>query len=95
MAHFQYLNRDYSLSYFRTEHGAEVDLIIETPQGSTLAIEIKSSENPSVSDIRSGLRSFKEIVPKARLICLCNATRLRIVDDIEILPWKDFLDEMF
>ncbi len=90
-----YYQRDFSLSYYRTEHGAEVDLIIERPGAATLAVEIKSSVNPSVSDIRGGLASFQTLVPTARLICVCKAANKRLVEGFEILPWRDFFKEIF
>ena len=90
-----YLQLDFDLSYYRTEHGAEVDLIIERPGQVMLAVEIKSSENPSVSDIRGGLSSFKRIGTKARLICVCTSTRRRQVEDFELMPWQDFFNEFF
>lgn len=42
-----YYDLDYGFSYYRTEKGAEIDLIIETPRGQMIAIEIKSSDSPS------------------------------------------------
>ncbi len=50
---------DLVLSFYRTERGAEVDCIIETPAGKTVAVEIKSTENPS-STMLTGLHSFIE-----------------------------------
>jgi predicted AAA+ superfamily ATPase len=90
-----YLQLDFEFSYYRTEHGAEVDLIIERPGAVSLAVEIKSAESPSVSDIRGGLISFRTTDPKARLLCVCNAPRPRCIDDFEIIPWRDFFDEFF
>lgn len=36
-------------SFYRTSHGAEADLVLEWPDGRTVAIEIKRSSAPSVS----------------------------------------------
>jgi predicted AAA+ superfamily ATPase len=36
-------------SYYRTSHGAEVDLVLEFRNGATWVIEIKRSSAPSVS----------------------------------------------
>jgi len=54
------------LYYWRTSHGVEVDLVIETPK-KLWAIEIKASEQIEASQLQS-LRSFQEDNPKARLI---------------------------
>ncbi|MFH1318999.1 MAG: hypothetical protein ABIH71_08315, partial [Candidatus Omnitrophota bacterium] len=67
---------------------AEVDLIIETPDNKVYAIEIKSSQNPDRSALK-GLKSFKEICPKAKLYCVSQAPRKRAIEDIIILPWKE------
>jgi uncharacterized protein len=90
----KYLKKDFEFSFFRTSNGAEVDLIMESPDGKILAIEIKSSENPSSGDLR-GLFSFKEHETKARLICVSRASKKRLSKSIEIYPWREFLDETF
>jgi predicted AAA+ superfamily ATPase len=90
-----YKNLDYEFSYFRTEHKAEVDLIIENPRGETLAVEIKSSSNPAAPDFKPGLESFAKVVPRAKLLCVCNARFARTVDNVTVMPWMDFLREYF
>lgn len=90
-----YMQKDLEFSFYRTEHGAEVDLIIEMPNGQCLAVEIKSSENPALVDVRSGLMSFQETRPDARLICVCNCTKRRQADQVTFMPWRDFFDEFF
>lgn len=90
-----YKNLDREFSFYRSEHGAEVDLIIEFPNGETLAVEIKSSSNPIAADFRSGLESFRSVCPKAKMICVCNAPHPRKVDETSILPWREFFKEYF
>ncbi len=85
-----YLKKDFEFSYFRTERGAEVDLVIETPKNQLLGIEIKSSTNPNASDFRSGFKAIKEICPQIRPICVCRAPHARKQEGVEILPWKDY-----
>jgi len=87
-----YLKPDYQFSYYRTENNAEVDLIIETPEGKTFAIEIKASDNPRLSDLR-GLRSFKSLIPEAELYCasLTNK-RFKLDNSIWIYPWQELLN---
>jgi len=88
-----YRQLDYEFSYYRTEHGAEVDLIVETPRGACLAVEIESTNQPRVADVRSGFESFLQVRPQARLICVNTSPNRRVIDGIEFLPWKDFLLE--
>lgn len=86
-----YHRLDLVLSFYRTERGAEVDCIIETPAGKTLAIEIKSTVNPN-SMMLKGLYSFKEKVPGAQLILACRVDRAQIMKDVTVLPWQEVLD---
>ena len=84
----KYKKKDFEFSFYNTSAGAEVDLIIETPNKKIYAIEIKSSENPSGFDL-AGLKSFLEIQPNAIPICLSRAPRKRKVGNIEIYPWEE------
>lgn len=86
-----YHRLDLILSFYRTERGAEVDCIIETPAGKTLAIEIKSTVNPT-SNMLKGLYSFKEKVPGALLILGCRVDRAQVIKDVAVLPWQEVLD---
>ncbi|MGE5342424.1 MAG: ATP-binding protein [Candidatus Omnitrophota bacterium] len=86
-----YNRLDLVLSFYRTERGAEVDCIIETPAGKILAIEIKSTVSPT-STMLKGLYSFKEKVPEAQLILACRVERAQIMKDVKVLPWQDVLD---
>jgi len=89
-----YLRKDFEFSFYRTEAGAEVDLIIETPQKKVFAIEIKSSQSVHSSEL-GGLYSFKEICPKAQLFCVGLSEKQRFQDEIKIVNWRDFLEELF
>lgn len=59
----EYFQKDWKLSFWRTSHGAEVDLLISHGQKILYAVECKISANLSASDL-SGLRSFHECHPK-------------------------------
>lgn len=84
-----YARKDLTFSFYRTESGAEVDLIVETPEGRTIAVEIKAKDDVSSTDLR-GLRSFAEVRPKTRLVCLGLASYPRKIGEIVILPWQQF-----
>jgi predicted AAA+ superfamily ATPase len=53
----EYDQKDWKLSFWRTSHGAEVDLLISRGTKILYAIECKFKRQPSSSDL-SGLRSF-------------------------------------
>jgi len=89
-----YLEKDYKLSYLRTKDDAEIDLIIETPKRETFLIEIKSSRQILDSHLKH-LHSFKSSFKKARYFCASLENRPRLVDGIEVMPWKNVLDEIF
>lgn len=86
-----YQNLDYNFSYYRTESGAEVDLIIETPKGKTFAVEIKATDRVDSSHLR-GLKSFAELCPEAILCCASTSPRRRQIGKIMILPWQEIFD---
>ena len=86
-----YQNLDYSFSFYGSSGQAEVDLVVETPQGEVFAIEIKSSSSPE-SEALKGLKSFKEICPEAVLYCASLSPRKRDVRGITVLPWQDIFE---
>ena len=90
----KYHKKNMDFSFYRNSNGAEVDLIIETEKKNILAVEIKSSENPNQAELR-GLFSFQELEPKAKLICLSRAEKMRIANGIHYYPWKLFFEEFF
>ncbi len=86
-----YHNKDWTLSYIRTESGTEIDLIIETPNGKTIAVEIKSTQTPFEGSLKKNL-SLADSLPNPHKICVCTAQNPRKIDGIHLLPWKEYLD---
>lgn len=77
-----------TLHYFRTKDGAEVDFII-AHQGRLTPVEVKWTENPSLSDARHLLAFMGEHRKTAQhgyLICRCRAPR-QLHDKVTALPW--------
>jgi len=85
-----YRRLDLDISFYRTERGAEVDCIIKTPAGKTLAVEIKSTTSPS-SAMLLGLLSFKERASAAQAIVACRVERPQLMRGVSILPWQEAL----
>lgn len=84
---------DVRVSSYRTEHGAEVDLVVEQP-GQLWAIELKASRAVGRGDLR-GLRSFADFVGRAhRSAVLYLGEQRRTLDGIDVLPWQDGPAEM-
>lgn len=68
----------------------EVDFII----GDHTALAVKAKKNLSPNDIKS-LRMLAEEGRLKRYICVCMEPRRRKVDNIDILPYKDFLEMLW
>jgi uncharacterized protein len=86
-------DRPLRVSTFRTEHGAEVDFIVEHDR-STWAIELKASINVGAQDT-TGLRRFADYFGKphqGRVWYLGAAPRK--VAGVDVLPWQEGLREM-
>jgi len=87
-----YRELDWPMYYWRTAHGAEVDVVLETDDG-VWAIEIKSGATIRPTEL-SGLRSFREDHPDARLVCVADIDRPFSAGGIECLPWRSFFDQV-
>jgi len=61
--HNEYYKKDWKLSFWRTSHGAEVDILISRGAQILYAIECKLSANPTAADL-TGLKSFREVHPE-------------------------------
>lgn len=89
-----YRRLDLTLCYYRTEAGAEVDLVVQRPGKPMLAIEIKSTQRPS-SSLCSGLLSFSEISPAAELLLACRVDRPQSFRfgkrTVRAMPWRECL----
>lgn len=59
----EYRQKDWRLSFWRTSHGAEVDIVITRGKRMLYAIECKFKRQPSAGDL-SGLRSFHDDYPE-------------------------------
>jgi len=79
------------LSWWRTTGGVEIDFIL----GGEIAVEVKSTENPTNAHLK-GLREHRGEFKPRRSILVCRAPRPRKTDDgVEILPWENFLEELW
>ncbi len=90
-AYAHYSRIDEPLSFWRSQSGFEVDLVLENRIG----VEIKASNLVSDKHLK-GLRAFKEDVSLERAIVVSRDPRPRRTQDgIDILPWAAFLDELW
>ncbi len=82
----------YDLFYWRTHHGAEVDIILYGPSGFH-AIEVKRSRNIGPRDLR-GLKAFGKDYPEATLTLLYGGEEKFRRDNIRCLPAADVLPNL-
>lgn len=86
-------DRQLRISSYRTEHGAEVDYVVEL-DGQIFAVEIKAASRITHPDVR-GFKSFADYVGKPHHpILVYLGQEKKLIDGIRILPWQDFLREL-
>lgn len=87
----QYMGRGYKLSTWHTTTGAEVDAIVETPDG-VIPVEIKWTENPRPRDaahIETFLDMHAEFGNHGYVVCRCSR-RQQLTDKVTAIPWNEF-----
>jgi predicted AAA+ superfamily ATPase len=89
-----YFKPDYRFSYLKTKDDAEVDLVIERPGLPILFIEIKSSEQVSMKDLRT-LREVKKGINNCEAVCLSNDKLAKNIEGIDVLPWQEGIKTYF
>jgi uncharacterized protein len=85
-----YRGQGAELCFWRSRGGHEVDFLV----GDELAIEVKATTNANARDV-AGLVALREESLLKRYVVVCQETRRRVVDGIEILPWRVFADELW
>ncbi len=88
-AYRNYENKDFRINFWRTKSGQEVDFILD----GKIAIEIKSTRIDQ-RDL-SGLRTFIAEYKPLKAIVVSNERLKRSVDNITIMPWQEFLDQLW
>ena len=84
-----YQGEPYSLCYWRTRHGVEVDFIIYGPDG-FWAIEVKNSQQVHTGDLR-GLNTFCEDYPEAIPLLLYRGKERLKKNNVLCVPIEEFL----
>jgi predicted AAA+ superfamily ATPase len=91
LAHSQYSELEYPISYWRTASQLEVDFILGQNQ---VAIEVKSAHRISSRHL-AGLNAFMDEYQVEKAIVVCTEPLPRLVGKIEILPWQVFLERLW
>ncbi|MBI3615389.1 MAG: ATP-binding protein [Candidatus Omnitrophica bacterium] len=85
-----YKRSEANLYFWRTNHGAEVDLLIEKHGEILAAFEFKSIAYIGGADL-SGIRAFKEEHSRIPCFLVCTASHPYDIGDVRILPWQTYL----
>lgn len=91
VAYLSYTENENRLAYWRTVSGYEVDAVLGDAQ---VAIEIKSTTELQ-SHHTKGLKAFSEEHPQARLLAVTFDPNPRLMNGIEVLPAKMFLEKLW
>ena len=93
---YNILNRyNWRLYHYRTNHGVEIDLIIQKNiKSEPVAIEIKSGKQPTAKDVKQ-LNLFLDDYPNAKCIVLCNTPTAYKDKNICFYPFQDGVIEIF
>ncbi len=91
LAHRSYRELGYGVHYWRTKSGLEVDFVLGEGE---VAVEVKGTSRADISDLRS-LRAFSEDQRPRRALLVCNERAPRVVEGIEVLPWREFLARLW
>ena len=91
-AWIEYSTSDFTLYFWRTRSGVEVDFILYGSKG-IIAIEVKNSSRIQPHDFR-GLRSFKEDYPKSKAYLLYRGKERLIRDGVHCIPCDEFLQDL-
>lgn len=89
-----YYRKNYRFYYALTKDNVEIDLIVQFPDRSIWAIEIKSSTNVDLADFNYAL-SFAQDLKSKKFIVASLEKESRKTQDIEIHPWADVLQMLF
>ncbi len=91
IAYRAYSNKDFEINFWRTKTGLEIDFILA---GGEIAIEVKGASRIDKKDFNA-LEAFAEEYSPKRSIIVCNEKVKRLHGKIEIIPWSDFLQELW
>ena len=91
LAHRSYHEVEYSIQFWRTKTGLEVDFILGEGE---VAVEVKGTNRIDPRDLRP-MAAFVEDYHPRQAIVVCNERAERTIGDIRIKPWRVFLSELW
>ena len=89
-----YFKPEFRFSYLMTADHVEIDLVVERPGKPLLLIEIKSSQQVKIDDLRS-LQTLANELGNCEAVCFSNDPTPRKVCNVMIHPWRDGVNTFF
>ena len=90
-AYRDYADKNFEIRYWRTRTGTEIDFVLGDGE---VAIEVKGSSSLKPADLK-GIRTFVGEYGPTRGLVVCNEREPRTIDGIRIVPWRQFLHELW
>jgi predicted AAA+ superfamily ATPase len=91
LAHRGYGELDHPIRFWRTKAGYEVDFVLGEGE---VAIEVKGTDRVDGVALRP-LKAFCDEAKPRKAFVVCNEARRRQVNGVVVLPWAEFLDELW
>ncbi len=91
LAHRSYLELNYPIHFWRTKTGLEVDFILGNGE---VAVEVKGSRQVHSKEMKPLAAFYGEFSPRKAII-VCNEKTRRNHGEIQLLPWKALLDDLW
>lgn len=91
-AYSSYSELFFPLAFWRTSSGIEVDFILGDNE---VAIEIKSNPNVQKNHLKGMRRFMEEYTVRRAIVVSLDPNPRKTNDNIEILPWKYFLEQLW
>lgn len=89
-----YFQPEYKFSYLMTGAGVEVDLVVDRPGKPVLLIEIKSTTEVRLEDLR-GLQQLAQDITPSEAVCFSNDPHQKKLGEITIYPWQKGIANYF
>ena len=81
----------YNINFWRTKSGLEVDFILGRGE---VAIEVKGTSRVDNRDFNA-LIAFTEQYSPRQAFMVCNEKTKRVHRGITVIPWKEFLQDLW
>ena len=90
-AYSHYSDKNFTISYWRTASGIEVDFVLGDAE---VIIEVKATDEVKNRHL-NGLKAFMEEYTVKKAIIVSSDPFPRQVGDVLVLPWKEFLQKLW